>query len=190
MLHLSVLIFQLWLKTGVESENAYVFHTSLVIKPLAAAMNKLAGVLALATASAETFVQDGALSLSWKDCGDVSTKGTVSSLSPTSLTLGQNTKVIGTGSVTEDVSGGQIVFGVKASIISQSFPGDLCSPKTLTLPLGVGTVTYDGMKCPLAAGAVSVPVDILLSSALPSRIPFLKGARHHICCGSPVLLLP
>ena len=127
-------------------------------------------VTCASTAVTGNFVQGGALSLSWKDCGDASTKGTVSSLTPTSLTLGQNTKVTGAGSITEDVSGGQIVFGVKAGIISQSFPGDLCSPKTLTLPLGVGTVTYDGIKCPLAAGAVSVPVDIMLSSALPSSL--------------------
>jgi cathepsin B len=133
-------------------------------------MNKLVAALALGTAGAETFVEGGSLSLTWKDCGDASTKGKIAGLTPTSLTLGQKTTVTGSGSVSEDVSAGQIVFGVKASIISKTYPGDLCSPKTLTLPLGVGTVTYEGVKCPLAAGAVNVPVEILLSSALPSSL--------------------
>jgi hypothetical protein len=105
-------------------------------------MNKLAAVLALGTAGAENFVQGGTLSLSWKDCGDASTKGKVTSLAPASLTLGTKTKVTGAGSVSEGVTAGKIVFGVKASIVSKTFDGDLCSPKTISLPLGVGSITY------------------------------------------------
>lgn len=133
-------------------------------------MNKLAAVLALGTAGAESFVQGGTLSLKWKDCGDASTKGKVTGLAPTSLTLGTKTRVTGAGSVTEDVSAGKIAISMKASIISKTYSGDVCKAQTFTLPLGVGSITYDGVKCPLAAGAVSVPVDILLSSALPSSL--------------------
>jgi len=133
-------------------------------------MNKLAAVLALGTAGAENFVQGGTLSLNWKDCGDASTKGKVSGLTPTSLTLGKKTRVTGAGSVTEDVSAGKIAISMKASIISKTYSGDVCKAQTFTLPLGVGSITYDGVKCPVAAGAVSVPVDILLSSALPSSL--------------------
>jgi hypothetical protein len=133
-------------------------------------MNKLAAVLALGTASAESFVQGGTLSLNWKDCGDSSTKGKVSGLAPTSLTLGQKTRVTGSGSVTEDVSAGKVTIKAKASIISKTYSGDVCKAQTFTLPLGVGSITYDGVKCPIAAGAVSVPVDVLLSSALPSSL--------------------
>jgi cathepsin F len=133
-------------------------------------MNKLAVVLALGSAGAESFVQGGTLSLDWKDCGDASTKGKVSGLAPTSLTLGQKTRVTGSGSVAEDVSAGKIAISLKASIISKTYSGDVCTAQTFTLPLGVGSITYDGVKCPLAAGAVDVPVDILLSSALPSSL--------------------
>ena len=73
-------------------------------EPLAAAMNKLAAVLALGSAGAESFVQGGTLSLDWKDCGDASTKGKVTGLAPTSLTLGKKTRVAGAGSFTEDES--------------------------------------------------------------------------------------
>jgi len=133
-------------------------------------MNKLAAVLALGSAGAENFVQGGTLSLDWKDCGDASTKGKVTGLTPASLTLGQKTRATGVGSVTEDVSAGKIDISLKASIISKTYSGDVCSAQTFTLPLGVGSITYDGVKCPVAAGAVSVPVDILLSSALPSSL--------------------
>merc|ERR1711865_1274635 len=123
---------------------------------LSLTMNKLAAVLALGTAGAESFVQGGTLSLNWKDCGDASTKGKVSGLAPTSLTLGHKTRVTGSGSVTEGVSAGKIAISMKASIISKTYSGDVCAAQTFTLPV--------------AAGAVSVPVDILLSSALPSSL--------------------
>ena len=45
-------------------------------------------------AGAENFVQGGTLSLNWKDCGDASTKGKVTGLTPTSLTLGQKTRKV------------------------------------------------------------------------------------------------
>jgi len=130
----------------------------------------LVGVLALGTAGAESFVQGGTLSLNWKDCGDASTKCKVSGLALTSLTFGHKTRVTGSGSVTEGVSAGKIAISMKASIISKTYSGDVCAAQTFTLPLGVGSITYDGLKCPVAAGAVSVPVDILLSSALPSSL--------------------
>merc|ERR1711865_1015918 len=137
---------------------------------LSLTMNKLASVLAVGTAGAENFVQGGTLSLNWKDCGDASTKGKVTGLAPTSLTLGKKTRVTGAGSVTENVSDGKIAISLKASIIKKTFSGDVCSATTFTLPLGVGSIRYDGVKCPLAAGSVSVPVEVLLSSALPSSL--------------------
>jgi len=133
-------------------------------------MNKLVAALALGTAGAETFVEGGTLGLTWKDCGDASTKAKISGLTPTSLTLGQKTTVTGSGSITEGVSDGKIAVSLKASIIKKTFSGDVCSATTFTLPLGVGSIRYDGVKCPLAAGSVSVPVEVLLSSALPSSL--------------------
>ena len=125
-------------------------------------MNKLVAALALGTAGAETFVEGGVLGLTWKDCGDASTKAKISGLTPTSLTLGQKTTVTGSGKITEGVSDGKIAVSLKASIISKTYSGDVCTGQTFTLPLGVGSIQYDGVKCPLAAGAVDVPVEVLL----------------------------
>jgi cathepsin B len=133
-------------------------------------MNKLVAALALGTAGAETFVEGGVLGLTWKDCGDASTKAKISGLTPKSLTLGQKTTVTGSGTISEGVSDGKIAVSLKASIISKTYSGDVCTGQTFTLPLGVGSIQYDGVKCPLAAGAVDVPVEVLLSSALPSSL--------------------
>jgi hypothetical protein len=118
----------------------------------------------------EEFVQGGNLKLNWKDCGDSSTHGKISGFSPSSLTLGQKTTVTGTGSVDQGISGGTFDIAVKAGIISKSLNGDLCAPKTFDLPLGVGSVSWDGLKCPVAAGATSVSADINLSGSLPSSL--------------------
>ena len=95
--------YPFWLKLFIDFGHfcpANSGHTRLCPgKLLAAAMNKLAPVLALGPAGAENFVQGCTLSFSWKDCGDASTKGKVSSLAPTSLTLGTKTKVNGAGFV-------------------------------------------------------------------------------------------
>lgn len=137
------------------------YPTSLQ-KPVAAAMNRLVAALALGSAGAETFVEGGVLGLTWEDCGDASTKAKISGLTPTSLTLGQKTTVTGSGTITEGVSDGKIAVSLKASIISKTYSGDVCTGQTFTLPLGVGSIQYDGVKCPLAAGAVDVPVEVLL----------------------------
>merc|ERR1719502_2472999 len=124
----------------------------------------------LAASSAEEFAQGGTSNLSFSDCGDASTHGKVSGLTPTSITLGQKATVTGSGSVDEAVTGGSFEIDLHASIISKSYTGDLCSSKSLPLPLGTGSLTWTGLKCPIAAGAVSVPVDIALSAALPPTL--------------------
>eukprot|EP00929_Paragymnodinium_shiwhaense_P108396 TRINITY_DN74715_c0_g1_i1.p1 TRINITY_DN74715_c0_g1~~TRINITY_DN74715_c0_g1_i1.p1 ORF type:complete len:177 (+),score=34.41 TRINITY_DN74715_c0_g1_i1:77-607(+) len=116
------------------------------------------------------FVTGGTLKLTWNDCGDASTKGKVTGFTPGTLTLGQKTTLTGSGSLTESVTGGSYVMGLKAGIISQSFTGDMCQPKSFNLPLGTGSLSWDGVKCPLPTGAVSISVDVSLSAALPGAL--------------------
>jgi hypothetical protein len=130
----------------------------------------LVALAVLGSVAAESFVTGGTLKLNWKDCGDASTHGKVTGLVPDSLTLGQKTTATGSGTVDEAVTGGAFEIHMKAGIISKSWTGDMCSAKTFTLPLGAGTITWDGMKCPLAAGSTSVGTDITMSSALPSSL--------------------
>jgi len=134
------------------------------------ASRAIALTFAFSLIAAAESVTGGALTLSWKDCGDASTHGKVTGLTPDTLTLGQKTKATGTGSLDEAVIGGSFVIDVSAGIIKKTFTGDICTAKTFNLPLGAGSVTWDGMKCPIAVGAASVAVDILLSSALPAGL--------------------
>merc|ERR1712190_84443 len=118
----------------------------------------------------EPVVQGGTLKLSWSDCGDSSTHGKISGLAPDTLTLGTKTTVTGSGSVNEQVTGGSVAATVKASIITKNFNGDICKPTTWSLPLGVGSIAWSGLKCPVAAGAVAVPTEIQMSSSLPASL--------------------
>jgi hypothetical protein len=122
------------------------------------------------TKPAMDFVKGGTLKLNWKDCGDASTHGKVSGLKPDTLTLGQKTTVTGSGNVNQQVHGGALAIQMKAGIISKTFNGEVCSPKTFHLPLGTGSITWDGLKCPVAAGAVDVPTEISLSGSLPASL--------------------
>jgi len=122
------------------------------------------------TKPAVDFVKGGTLKLNWKDCGDASTHGKVSGLKPETLTLGQKTTVTGSGNVNEQVTGGALAIQMKAGIISKTFNGDVCAAKTFHLPLGTGSITWDGLRCPVAAGAVDVPTEIQLSGSLPASL--------------------
>jgi cathepsin F len=125
----------------------------------------LAAAFALGSANA-----DGTVNLAWKDCGGGTQHGTVQSLSPSSLTLGEKTTVTGTGTVDEAVASGTFAIDIKAGIITKSFSGDLCTAETFDLPLDMGSIVWDGMACPLAAGTATLSTDITLSSSIPSSL--------------------
>jgi len=107
----------------------------------------------------------GTLKLAYQDCG--ASHGKVTGLSPNTLTLGQKTTVTGSGNVDEEVTDGTFQMTVKASILSKTCTGNICQPSTCPLPAGVGSITWNGMKCPLAKGDVAVGTDVILSGALP-----------------------
>merc|ERR1711981_1098273 len=88
-------------------------------------------------------------------------------LSPNTLTLGRKMTVTGSGSVDEAVTDGTFEMNIKASILSKTCTGNICQPSTCPLPAGEGSITWNGMKCPLAKGDVTVGTDVILSGALP-----------------------
>jgi len=110
-------------------------------------------------------VVEADLKLSWKDCG--AAHGKVTGVSPDVLPLGKTTTTTAAFTVDEQVPGGTFEIDLKASIISQTFTGDLCTNKPFNLPLGTGTITWKGFQCPVAAGPFSAALDIQLSSSLP-----------------------
>lgn len=131
------------------------------------------GALAASTFAESTqseLAQGGTLRLDWKDCG--AKHGKVTGLTPTLLALGQETAVTGSGSVDEEITGGKFSLEVKAGggIVHKTFHGDICEASTFELPIGAGSITWDGLGCPIAAGKVSVGTKIKMSGALPASL--------------------
>merc|ERR1712098_482229 len=95
-------------------------------------------------------------------------------LQPRSLTLGDTTRLVGSGSLTQDVTGGQFTFDAKAlgiTVLSDS--GDVCQDKDIEIPLGLGTFAYKSAGCPIKAGDVALTFDATLSGAIPSQLATL-----------------
>jgi hypothetical protein len=79
--------------------------------------------------------------------------------------------MLGTGTLDKAVTGGTYDIEAKAAgIIDQHFTGNNCEAKTFNLPLGVGTISWDGLDCPAAAGTLSVGFKVELSAAIPASL--------------------
>merc|ERR1712072_1450403 len=119
----------------------------------------------------EDFVEGGELKLGWKDCGDSSYHAKVTSLTPSTLTIGANTHVVGQGNVDEEVTAGSFTISSKAIIgPAEHFSGNVCQPKTFNLPMGLATITWDGLKCPVAKGQADVGVNVKLAASIPAKL--------------------
>merc|ERR1719198_1782390 len=118
-----------------------------------------------------TVAAGGSLSLSFTDCG--AKHAVTKDVSPTSLALGEDTAITGTGSLDKAVSGGTYDMELKAGggLIDSHFTGNNCEAKDFTLPLGLGTLSWDGISCPLAAAdSVSIGFHTKLAASLPPAL--------------------
>merc|ERR1712093_378854 len=119
----------------------------------------------------EVEVAADSLSLSFKDCG--AKHAVTKDVQPTTLQLGADTAITGTGSLDKAVSGGTYDMELKAGggLIDSHFTGNNCEAKDFTLPLGLGTLSWDGISCPLAAAdSVSIGFHTKLAASLPAAL--------------------
>merc|ERR1712057_96605 len=115
------------------------------------------------------------LSLAWKDCGDSSTKAKITGFTPASITEGKTNKLTGTGDLSEVVTGATFDVTMTGAIGQLLHcTGDASASKTCHLPLNVGSLTFDALSFPIAAGKVPVSVDLSLSSLLPAALATTK----------------
>merc|ERR1712232_305277 len=84
------------------------------------------------------------------------------------MVLGQDTHITGSVNLDKAETAGSGAIKVKAGPISENYDLDLCSGKTINLPLGLGSVVWTGLACPVVVGSVSLGVDIRLSSVIPA----------------------
>merc|ERR1712072_732791 len=105
------------------------------------------------------------------DCGDSSTHAHITSLSPTSVTLGTKTSLSGKGKVDEEISAATYKVVAKEGFIPIfSHTGDACKPETIKLPAGAGELDMKGFKCPLSPGNAELDLDLTLSSSIPAKL--------------------
>jgi len=122
----------------------------------------------------------GSLSLSFTDCGTSSTHAKTTDVQPTTLQLGADTAITGTGDLNKDVTGGTYDMELKAGggLIDSHFTGNNCDKKDFNLPLGLGTLSWDGIACPLAAATnVKIGFHTKLAASLP---PALATSTIHL----------
>jgi len=113
----------------------------------------------------------GTIKLSWSDCGDSSTHGHITSLSPTSVVLGTRTSLVGKGKIDEAIPAASYKVVAKEGFIPIfSHSGDACKPDTIKLPAGTGQLDMKGFKCPLSPGSVELDLDLTLSSSIPAKL--------------------
>merc|ERR1719197_1215555 len=81
----------------------------------------------------------------------------------------------GKGDLSEDVTGATFDLTMNGALGQLLHcTGDASVSKTCNLPLGTGSLTFEAMKFPIAAGTVPVNVDISLSSSLPTTLAKTK----------------
>lgn len=113
----------------------------------------------------------GKLALTWEDCGDATTHGKTDDLQPSEIVIGQDTQIVGTGSTDKAISSGSFTMQLSASMgIKETYTGEICEAKEFKMPLGIGTVSWAGMDCPVAVGPSTVKVGVHMASILPARL--------------------
>jgi hypothetical protein len=92
-------------------------------------------------------------------------------LQPTTISTGKTETVTGTGTSDEEVTAAQFTATVSAlGSKLTSCSGDGTKDIVCSLPMGVGKITVKALNFPLAAGAVSIPVEVQTSSLIPASL--------------------
>jgi hypothetical protein len=104
----------------------------------------------------------------WKDCGSQGAKISDIKFTPNPPVKGNNNLIDGSGTATKDFTAGTASLKLTLNgLVIGNGKFDACKPYSQKLPLGAGTVTYDGIKCPVKAGEqveIAIHADIKSSS--------------------------
>lgn len=109
----------------------------------------------------------GKLKITWEDCGDSNTKGHITDLQPTEITIGEDGTMTGTGTIDETLTSGSFSIEVRDSFIHKTFTGDACKAKNFTMPLDLGEVFWGGLDCPVH-GTMTQKIGFTMASEIPS----------------------
>jgi len=114
---------------------------------------------------------NGILPLSYEDCGDAATHVKITDLQPTSVKLGEKTRITGSGNLDEDIADGTFhlqTFYSGGDLLDCS--GDASKTSKCALGGFLGSLTFDGLTFPMKKGTSSVSVELSLSSLIPASL--------------------
>merc|ERR1712232_1545730 len=87
------------------------------------------------------------------------------------IVIGQDGTLTGTGTIDEELTDGSFTIQLTASLgIKETYTGKACEAKTFNLPLGIGSVSWGGLDCPVAAGTITQKVGFTTAAAVPASL--------------------
>jgi len=107
----------------------------------------------------------------WKDCTPAGTGGKINKVDivPSTPTKGAEFVITGAGTINETVASGKYTLTIHLGGIPVfTHTGDGCKPEHVVLPLGMGSIDFDGLTCPVQPGSVSVKLAATISKIAPN----------------------
>jgi len=113
--------------------------------------------------------ESATLAVTFEDCG--AKHAHVDDLQPRSIHTGATETVTGTGTSDETVTSAHFTATVSAlGTKLTDCSGDGTKDIVCNLPMGVGSITVKALSFPLAAGKISIPVEVKTSSIIPASL--------------------
>merc|ERR1712159_206694 len=116
--------------------------------------------------------ENGAVSLSYEDCGDSETHAKITGLSPSSVVMGRKTRITGRGILDKKITDGNFrtqTFYSGGDLADCS--GDASQKQECGLLGGVlGSLTFEPLSFPVKKGSSSVSVDLSLNPLIPAAL--------------------
>merc|ERR1712167_204763 len=76
----------------------------------------------------------------------------------------------GSGTIDKELTGGDFYITAKAYGVTQKYSGKASEPKTFQIPLGLGSVTWGGLACPVAPGTLTQTITFTTAAIIPSQL--------------------
>jgi len=115
--------------------------------------------------------ENGAVSLTYEDCGDAGTHAKISALTPTSVPMGRKTRITGRGILDKDIADGYFraeTFFTGGDLLSCS--GDASQSQKCNLGGILGSLTFNALSFPVKKGDAAVSVDMSLNRLIPATL--------------------
>jgi hypothetical protein len=130
------------------------------------------------TKSPDSHLGVGILDMTWSNCGGVDPLVKVDNLTPAQIKQGENTPIIGSGLLLEDLAEDDIDFDMSISVSMVDCAGKSSEGKKCNFPLDAGYIDFKPLPSPVSAGDIDVSVDFKLSGLVPTSL--LPATTTHV----------